>query len=353
MKSYNVKCKGCGIYLNDDINSLGYCKNFDPVKTKYCKRCFDIKNYNKCDTSEANIVAINKTLDSLDITNYDVFIILDVLDLTNSLIERYKDNKNVVYVINKMDLLPINHDVNLTKAHIIENIDALGYQYASLIFGSTKSNSSIKIIDEYLRNSPHKKAIFLGKSNSGKTSLIKKLCALNKVKENVVVSSYLNTTNDLNQIKINKFYSIIDTPGFINATSLLNEISLKDIKKLQCNCIKTPKTFQVYESRTFKIENLVTINVYPSNKGSVTFYMQDNLHIEPSKLKDAFKLNNLKQYVSYVNVKPCEVTTFALQPTKQNVVISGLGMIATKNIEKVEVYMQAGININLLKKQII
>ncbi len=354
MKSYNVKCKGCGIYLNDDPSSLGFVKNFNPDKTKYCKRCFDIKHYNKCSTTIENINEIKNTLDNLELDNYNIFIVLDVLDLKNSLIEKYKNYKNVYYVINKMDLLPEGHYKALTEKNIINNIDELGYDYQSIIFCSTKSNSSIKNINEIIKKSKNKN-IFIGKSNVGKSSLIKKLCALNKVKDNIIVSNYLNTTNNLNKIKMNKF-TIIDTPGFINEKSILNYINLKDVKKIQYDNINKPKNYQVFEPRVFKIENLVSLVFVPYEKANVTFYLSDQLNISTSKYDQnkASKLNNISKNISYIdNDEIIEVSIENLNKNKNNIVISGLGLVAFKNIKDIKIYIKKDVNINLLNYQII
>lgn len=354
MKFYNIKCKGCGIYLNDDPKSLGFVKNFVQDKTLYCKRCFDIKHYNKCETTTDNINEIKETLDNLELDNYNIFIVIDVLDLKNSLIEKYKDYKNVYYVINKMDLLPKNHHKELTEKNIIKNIESLGYEFESIIFCSTKSNSSIKHINEIIKNSKSKN-IFIGKSNVGKSSLIKKLCALNKIKDNIIVSSYLNTTNNLNKIKINKF-TIIDTPGFINSNSILNFVELKNVKKIQYDHINKPKNYQLFESRTFKIENLVSLVVTPKKRSNVTFYMNDHLNICANKYDEvkSKKLNNLIGNVAYTkNDDIKEIVFNNFNEGKNNIVISGLGLITFKEIKEIRIYINKEVDVNLLKYQII
>ncbi len=355
MKSYNVKCKGCGIYLNDDPSSLGYAKNFKPNITKYCKRCFDIKNYHKCETTTQNLAAIQATLDGLDLTDYLVIVVLDVLDLQNSLIEQYQNHPHVVYVVNKMDLLPSRHQRELTVNHIVENLEALHYQFQDIIFCSTKSRSSIKVLDEYLKNQPFKKMIVLGKSNTGKSSLIKALCALNKVDEHLIVSSYLNTTNDLNKVKVNKYYQLIDTPGFINNHSMLNFLALKDIKKIHCENTHHAKNFQIYESRTFKLENLVTINVYPYKNACLTFYIQDNLHLEACKLKPSMTLAHQSTSMNYSTSPSLAIRTFdfSTKNTKVNIAISGIGLLSFKNLEKIEILVHKDVNVNVLTKLLI
>ncbi len=85
----------------------------------------------------------------------------------------------------------------------------------------------------------------------------------------------------------------------------------------------------------------------------MTFYCQDFLHIEPSKLKSKIALNNSKTYLSYKQDITCILQTFEMSPCKQNIVISGLGMLALKNIEKIEIFVPEHTNVNLLKKQII
>lgn len=354
MKSYNVKCKGCGIYLNDDPNSLGYVKNFDPNRTNYCKRCFDIKHYNKCETTTSYINEINQTLDNLVLDNYNIFIVLDVLDLKNSLIDKYKHFNNVYYVVNKMDLLPKNHHREATENNIIKTIEQLDYNFESIIFCSIKSNSSIKNIDNIIKQSKNKN-IFIGKSNVGKSSIIKRLCAINKVKENVVVSNFLNTTNNLNKIKLNK-WTIVDTPGFINEHSILNYVNLKDVKKIQYKEINKVKNFQIYEKRVFKIENLISLIFSPYDKANVTFYLNNQLNVAASKfdIKKSSKLNNELKNISYnTNDNIIEICFDNLNKNKNNLVISGLGLVSFKNIKSIHVYIKKNVNVNILNYQII
>lgn len=354
MKSYNIKCKGCGIYLNDDEKSMGYVKNYKIDITKYCKRCFDIKHYNKCETIDSHKDEIVNVLDSLVLDNYIIFVVIDVLDIKNSLIEKYKDHDNVVYIINKMDLLPMNHIKELTEKNIIDDIDQLGYQYRAIAFTSIKSTTSIKLINDILNDDDNynKKFIFIGKSNTGKSTLIKRICLINKSKESIVASKYLNTTNHLNKLKINR-HVVIDTPGFINEYSILNFLDLNDVNKIQYQTIKKPKSYQIFESRTYKIENVATINIYSSKKSHITFYIEDKLNIASSKLKPEIKLNNLSNYVS-LNDNETKITTFEFNDTdKKNIVISGLGLLSFQNIEKIEVLTNDKVNINLLLKQII
>lgn len=356
MRFYNIKCKGCGAYLNDNPEELGYVSSFTINKTIYCQRCFCIKHYNIVNVCNKQQEVIEDTLNQLDLSKANIFIILDVLDLKNSLIEQYKTNANVIYLINKIDLLPNNHHSEITRKNIINNLKMFNYQFKSIFFCSVNVVNSIRKINDYIKKSQCKKNIFIGKSNVGKSSIIKALCKLNKINSLLLVSDYLNTTNNINQIKT-KDMQLIDTPGYINQKSILNFIQPKKIKKIIYHSINHPRNYQIYENRIFKIENLLSIFFFVNEKRTnVTFYTNDKLNILNTKAKLPLKLNSLPNNISYIDnidFETIEFNNFNSERNKINLVISGLGIISFRNLQKIVILKPKELECCILPYQII
>ena len=65
-----------------------------------------------------------------------------------------------------------------------------------------------------------KKIIFIGRSNVGKSTIINALLKLNNLDDTLITNNSINTTVNLQQIKINKI-TIIDTPGYLSQGNLL------------------------------------------------------------------------------------------------------------------------------------
>ena len=134
MNSYNKKCKGCGAYLNNNKDEVGYVPKFDEKTTKYCYRCFRLKNYNENNINENISININKTLENLDLNNKHVMMIIDILDLEYSFIKLSNNIKNLTIIVNKMDLLPKTTNYEKIKSLVKKNIDCFCSNYNDLMF---------------------------------------------------------------------------------------------------------------------------------------------------------------------------------------------------------------------------
>ena len=133
-------------------------------------------------------------------------------------------------MLTKKDLLPksvqdyklINYISNITNNYLdIEIISSIkNYNLDSLLNKIKKYNKS------------NKEIYFVGMTNSGKSTLINKLIK-NYTDKQLEVTTSLYPSTTLNKIEINlDNLKIIDTPGLLNEGSILNNLSLKEIKKI-------------------------------------------------------------------------------------------------------------------------
>ncbi|MGL4948091.1 MAG: GTPase RsgA [Mycoplasma sp.] len=357
MTSYNIKCKGCGAYLNDDPNQAGYIPKFDADKTKLCYRCFRLKHYNELNTPDNLKTAINQTVESIDYSNSVVFMVIDVLNIKHSIIDIPNNYKELILIVNKMDLLPEDSNWQNVCEYIHKILEHYKVRFDEVIFTSTKYKTSMKKINDILIATARYKHFFIGKSNVGKSSIINALLKLNELNPNLSCSPTINTTINLQKIDFGRFY-IIDTPGFLSNDNILSYISHKDISKIFNNKVIRPLTYQVKAPKTIKIENFAQINIYPNEDvvGAATFYINSQINVTSCKLQEEPHLSNI-QNLNYSEEHLKEMkfkkVPFAFNREKINISIAGLGLLSLKNIDRIEIIIDDKIAIDELPYAII
>lgn len=93
----------------------------------------------------------------------------------------------------------------------------MDFDNPKILYTSKNNNSSLKRLYQKISmvNKQKLKAIFVGQTNVGKSSLINGIFKVNKLQPELTISPYVNTTINLKKIKIDK-NEIIDTPDFIS-----------------------------------------------------------------------------------------------------------------------------------------
>ncbi|GAB6189425.1 ribosome biogenesis GTPase YqeH [Marinitoga arctica] len=214
-----MKCQGCGIEIQTrDSESIGFLPEHIYEKFLWhedealCQRCFKLKHY-----GELLPVTINnnfyKQLEDI-IHQFDTVLwVLDIIDFEGTydkdILNLIKD-KNVFLLINKVDLLPktlpfvelkdwvynrVKSDINLKK----DNIRLI----------SAKKNFGIKRMIKILREKKINKAIVVGTTNVGKSSLLNNITNIK-----ITTSSYPGTTLGIVRRKIPGLdIELYDTPG--------------------------------------------------------------------------------------------------------------------------------------------
>ncbi|QBQ07688.1 30S ribosome assembly GTPase [Spiroplasma gladiatoris] len=212
------KCVGCGVEMHNlDQRKPGYV--IDAQKQDYCLRCFKIKNYNSLveqDIFDEDFIAI---LDEINKNNEKIryYYVIDIFDLPGSRLEwleKMISSKEVVVLVNKIDLLP----KAVNKVKIMKYVkkffaDSPLKDSKFILTSSIKSDYVYALISE-LKSIDYDQYI-IGISNTGKSSLINACLFANQQVPSIVTSKYVNTT--LNKIKINftKKNYIYDTPGLV------------------------------------------------------------------------------------------------------------------------------------------
>lgn len=234
----NKKCVGCGNYLSDNPNELGYCVDIN--RFELCKRCFQFKHYKKIDQKlVVKKEDIQNYLNSLSLDNYCVFYLVDptnfIFDL--EMIKRSIKAYRFYLIFNKIDYLAKKNNLSVIKDKVLDNLKDHGIDLNpnQILFNSIYLTYDLRKIDRLVKKAYEhkKKAIFLGQSNVGKSSLINKILKLNDIdkKAYLTTSPYLNTTLQINQIKKRDF-CLLDTPGYLDESNGFFDLIPKRIKRL-------------------------------------------------------------------------------------------------------------------------
>ncbi|WP_031489248.1 GTPase [Ureaplasma canigenitalium] len=331
----NKKCIGCGVYLTNDPTSFGYTPKLDENK-KYCMRCFQLKNYNRESLPKDvvnNEVYVNDVISEIDLKNLLILNVLDILDLDNTIIDELSTHQDsVVFIVNKLDLLPKKYHAENTNHFVEQTLMHHGFKHPKIIYSSIKNNSSIKRIFSLIKdyNKEKKKTIFFGKSNVGKSSIINHILKNNKVEMHLTTNAKTNTTLNINKITVDRC-QILDCPGIVYKDNILNYVNPKDVEHLIANDIKV-SNYQIEKDQSIMVSGLLAVSFKEGTPTTFSFYLNRNVDIKRVKsvnlMKNFEKRNSIFKY-NYQ--KDIEFTTTEItldESKKHNISLNGLGMIS-------------------------
>ena len=336
------KCKGCGVVLQyEDENKIGYVKNdsFD-----YCQRCFRLTHYGEIKYLKKNIkdnielIEYYKMVqDALYVIVFDIFDAL-IIDKDN-LLDYFLDKKALI-LINKIDLLPKNITEEKIET-IFKNILKKYEHYSNLEFVLTYKGDYTfnKLFFEILKESGYKKAVFVGRANAGKSTIINKLTR----NQDLTTSIYPGTTYDFNEINFED-YKFIDSAGLIDEESILKYLDNEKIKKvLPLKTIKA-QVFQFYERQSYFVEGLIRIDTLSNGNGSIVFMLNNNIEVHRCKYENGDNYFNKHQNEFDLKVLPWKINTYNID-NYQTFIIKGLGLIKIRGNLKVNIYLNDKIKI--------
>lgn len=341
--------------LSTNVQDLAYTPN---LKLDYCQRCFRLKHYGINSHNELSVLTVNKVLDNLKIQTRDwIVLINDVLNVNFEVIERYKNHSKVLFVFNKADLVVNNFNYQNVQRRLIKMLINLSIRTPQVIISSATNNYGIRKIFEFIRERElNEKIYFVGKTNSGKSSIINALINYTgSIVAPLTISNLPNTTIGLKQIKLQK-HNIIDTPGYYSEHSILHNLTnLKDVASIQNKQKIKPFSFQIIQPQSFIVDSLLWLTTTNDKLASIVFYMPNKLKVQRTKPENL--LRNLKNPLNNVyHVNNCEKLTqeLILKPNmKYDLMIEGLGMIVVQGIEKLIVNTFKNVKLTLLKDWII
>ncbi len=311
---------GCGAYLQtEDIEKEGYVESLD---RDTCERCFKLKNYGEYKEVNLNNEDFLKIIKNIP-KNALIVYLTSILNIN---VDYIKNLNNVLLVITKKDLLP----KSVKDGKIINYISNIYPNYLDIeVISSIKNYNLDSLIAKIKKYCSSKKVYIIGMVNSGKSTLVNKLIKNYSDREiEITTSIYPSTTVSDIKLEIGDI-SIIDTPGLISKDSILNYLTLKDIKRITPKKEIKPRSYQLKGNGSLLIDNIIRIDHYCDN--NIVIYLANNLNITKMGLSNP-KLKDKNKY------------SFNLSKNK-DIVIEDLCFIKFTDKSKIDIYCPYQINI--------
>ena len=318
------KCLGCGVDLQDENISLeGYTTS---MINDLCQRCFRLKNYGEYQVVSKSNQEYEDILREVGKTKDLVLYVVDMLNVDEDLekIREFIPNK-LILVLNKRDVIP----KSVKDGKIIQYFKDKYDFFCDVVVISSEKNYNIDLLLKTVKYYQTSKNVYVvGNTNAGKSTLINKL--IKNYSDNVqelTISPLPSTTLNTITIEINDYLTLIDTPGLVECSSLINYVDHILLKKLNPKKEIKPRTYQIRRGQSLIINDLVRIDYVEGERNSFTLYMSNDL-----KVKKVISARH--DYLHDLNKTSYDIFF------DKDLVISGLGFIKMVNKGKIDVYIE-------------
>ena len=346
-----IYCIGCGAEIqSENPNKQGYLPKSVVEKSieennLVCKRCFRLKNYNEVSDVELGAEDFYKLIKTLSKKDGLIVKVVDIFDFSGSWIEDVIDivgnNKDIVLVANKLDLLPKSVKQNKIKQWLFKMLKAKGIKVKDILLISAIKNHGIEEaaarIDE-LRNG--KDVYIIGATNVGKSTFINKLIELTTGDKNVITTSHFpGTTLGMIEIPLDRATSIYDTPGIILDYDIAHYLDAKSLKLVMPKKEIKARVFQLNAEQSLFFGGMARVDFIKGERQSFTLYASNLVDIHRTKLSKADAL--FEKHLGTLLKPPFEDNisifknqvkkNFKIDDRKIDIVISGLGWITVNS----------------------
>ncbi len=337
-----MKCAGCGAELQfEDPSKPGYIpfevyeRRLAEGKEILCQRCYKLKHYGKITQVKMNTdfkKELKNVLGSFDLVLY----VIDITDFEGTYrkdIVNLLSKKRVVYAVTKTDLLPKAVSKAQLKDWLKRRIPVKDPDDIRIV--SARKRFGINSLRKRLISSGKDKALVIGVTNVGKSSLVNELA-----ESEVLASPVPGTTLGMmkRKMKNSRFY-LYDTPGIITNDRAIDLLSIDCQRKIVPSREMTRKTFKPQKSRSILIGGMVMINVEnppdPAPIFQIFTYQNVKLHeTKPEKAEELFRERSgdfliPPCYKEELNGVEWDERYFEV-PEKEELVIAGFGWINVK-----------------------
>ncbi|MBO7079218.1 MAG: ribosome biogenesis GTPase YqeH [Bacilli bacterium] len=358
MKNMNIRCSGCGALIQTkNKDDAGYIEQSVLDKRLngnfYCKRCFDLKHYNKNTILDMDN---DKYYDNLEKIKKDkglIVYIVDLLDLDGTLLLNINDlykSDNILLVANKVDLFLNSLNKNNIYLYLKKYLEKLNVKVKDIFLMSSFESGDIDLLIEEIKKnkSPRQNVYFVGMTNVGKSTILNKIIyKYTNEKDIITVSNNVNTTLDNIYIPFDDESYFVDTPGILNKESLIYFLDKDSYKAITPKSYIRPKTFQLNEKQSLFIAGFIRLD-YVSGEGKTSFITNFNnsLLIHRTKLENAdefydkHKDDILKYPSSSEREKLGSIVCEEIEITKDqkiDVAVFGIGFVSIYGCGKIRI----------------
>ena len=346
-----IYCIGCGAEIqSENPNKQGYLPKSVVEKSieennLVCKRCFRLKNYNEVSDVELGAEDFYKLIKTLSKKDGLIVKVVDIFDFSGSWIEDVIDivgnNKDIVLVANKLDLLPKSVKQNKIKQWLFKMLKAKGIKVKDILLISAIKNHGIEEaaarIDELRKG---KDVYIIGATNVGKSTFINKLIELTTGDKNVITTSHFpGTTLGMIEIPLDRATSIYDTPGIILDYDIAHYLDAKSLKLVMPKKEIKARVFQLNAEQSLFFGGMARVDFVKGERQSFTLYASNLVDIHRTKLSNADAL--FEKHLGTLLKPPFEDNisifknqvkkNFKIDDRKIDIVISGLGWITVNS----------------------
>ena len=265
----NIKCIGCGATIQtEDVNKKGYIdkKVLENKKDNfYCKRCFDLKHYNKEQKIKTPLDEYLLNLKTIQKDKGLIVYIVDTFDFEGTLIYNINEivnSSNILLVLNKIDLYLDSLNRNKIKNYVLKFLKEKQIKIKDIMLMSSFNDNDVEELFAKIKQLHNNKNVyFVGMTNVGKSTIINKIIKKYTGEEDIItVSNTLNTTLENIYIPLNDDCYIIDTPGLLNRNNLIYFLDKKTLEYITPKKYVKPKTFQINPGQTLFIQGFVKLD---------------------------------------------------------------------------------------------
>ena len=175
------RCYGCGaIIQSENEKHIGYVPKDATTKDHIlCRRCFQLKNYHKLQTTSLTKDDFLNLLDHIGEKDCLVVYMIDLFDFEGSRIQgllRHIGYNDVLVLANKRDLLPKSVKERKLEHWVRRRLKEEGMKPVDVIVTSGKKNMNMdKIYDAMMTYRKQRDIYVVGATNVGKSTFINAL----------------------------------------------------------------------------------------------------------------------------------------------------------------------------------
>ncbi len=328
-------CAGCGIKLQDEnILNIGFTTN---LENELCMRCFRVKNYGEYESVSSTIIDYEQIIENINKTKDLVLYVVDILNLPYDLEKmRRLTNNDILLVLNKRDLLPLS----VKDEKIIEYLKKRELGYQDIIIVSSEKNLNMDLLLIKIRRWQRSKNVYVvGYTNAGKSSLISKFIKnYGDGDTKLTIAPLPSTTLNKIVIPINDELTLIDTPGIVDSSNIINYVDRKMYKKLNSKKEIKAKTYQLMPKQCLLIGDIMRLNYLEGDRNSLTFYIPNEIKIHRCMYRNKTMTDLTRRCVSV--------------RYGEDLVINGLGFIKIVAECTIELYINKDIQVFTRKNMI-